>query len=281
MFILNGENNNQRRRIPVHLVSSSDGITALTGQTGTGKVAINYGAPKTTVNSLVEIDSSNMPGDYYLELTPLEVKDLGMGLLRIKTGSSAEYVYAFQVIAYDPFNKLYGEGGTPLTMAGGDISYSKVRTIVAEEIAKIPKPTEAKEVDFKPISQALQAILSEVREIDIPEAKEVDFKPIMAKIEAVEGVIRTAIGGIKFPEIPKPQPFPEIPKTDLTPISEPLGNLAEALKERNEIDGSLKEIVEKLDDALDMHKMRSAFESINKPKEPQENKPRFEKPKLV
>jgi hypothetical protein len=289
MLILNGENSNSRRRVPIHLVNSSDGISALTGQTGSGKISMNYGAPKTSVNSIVEIDSTNMPGDYYLELTPLEVKDLGMGLVRIKTGSSAEYVYPFQVVAYDPFNKLYGEGGTPLTMmGGGDISYSKVRTIVAEEVAKLPRPIEAKETDLTPISEALQALFNEVRAIDIPKAKATNLEPVMTEIEALGQHLEECIDNIELPEAYDDSEVKEHLERHgqsveqfLQASAQTIAEVKSMLQERSDIDGSLKQIVEKLNDALDMAKMRTAFESINKPKEPQEKAPRFEKPKLI
>ncbi len=276
MLILVGENNNQRRRVPIHLVQSSDGITPLTGQTGTCNISINYGAPKASANSIVEIDSSNMPGDYYLELTPLEVMTLGMGLVRCKTGSSAEYVYPFQVVAYDPFNKLYGEGGTPQIFSGADVDYKRIEKMIIAHKPVLSDPEPQKPVDFSPLSDALQAILSEIRAITIPEAGDPDLQPVMAKIDAVEAAVRRI-------EIPEPT------EVDLKPILERLDaldglktELTGYMEQCEQTDTKLQTVLAQLSDALDMSKMRAAFENYNRPAPATEPKaPRFEKPKLI
>src|ERR1017187_8535063 len=111
---------------------------------------------------------------------------LGFISVRYKSANTAEFVDIGQIIAYDPYNKTYGEGGTPAIFAGApDIDYRKISRLIAEEVAKIPK-VEYKEPDLRPVSQALQALSNEIRVIDIPKPKPTDLEPVMAKIEAVE-----------------------------------------------------------------------------------------------
>ena len=85
----------------MHLVDATDGITAKTGQTGQAKVSVNGGAPVNTTNSIVEIDSTNTPGLYYVELLTSELSSYGYIAIRFKNASVAEFQDIGQVIAYN------------------------------------------------------------------------------------------------------------------------------------------------------------------------------------
>lgn len=209
MYILLQDNNNSRRRIPIHLVDGTDGITAKTGQTGTAQISTNYGTPKTSKNSLVEIDSTNLPGDYYIELDISEVATLGNLLVRVKTSASAEYVYPVQVVAFDPYQPISLQPGfNSSILAGADVDYKRIQKLIAEEIGKIPAPErpeppeKPEKVNLQPVLEAIRGLREAFDSQQLPEAKETDLKPVMARFDAVEQAIR----GLKFPE------------TDLKPV---------------------------------------------------------------
>lgn len=92
-----------RRRVYFHLVDATDGITAETGVTGTGYLSKNGAAPAATSGSLVEIDATNMPGRYYIELTAGEVDTIGTVVLRFKSAATAEMVAQATIVSYDPY----------------------------------------------------------------------------------------------------------------------------------------------------------------------------------
>jgi hypothetical protein len=102
-LIKQSEGTAARRRLYFQIVDSVDGITAKTGLTGTGRVSKNGGATNASSGSLVEIDATNMPGRYYVELTAAEVDTLGHVEYRYKTGTCAEVVARAMVVAYDPY----------------------------------------------------------------------------------------------------------------------------------------------------------------------------------
>lgn len=205
MYILYGDNNNTHRRVPIHLVDATDGITAKTGQTGTANLMTNWGSPKTSRNSIVEVDSVNAPGDYYLELTTLEIKDLGVILVRVKTSASAEYDYVVQVVAFDPYQPISLQPGFNQAVAP-DIDYKRISKLVTDAVGQIPKPPKpAKEADLTPVLEALHDLYDGIRAIDIPEpekAEKLDLSPLDAKFAALEARIAAI----------------HIPETDLTPV---------------------------------------------------------------
>lgn len=92
------------RRIFFHAVDATDGISAETGLTGTGRLSKAGAATAATTNSITEIDSTNMPGRYYIELTATEVNTLGIVEFRFKTAACAEVVARALVVAFDPFS---------------------------------------------------------------------------------------------------------------------------------------------------------------------------------
>lgn len=91
------------RRIFFQAVDATDGITAETGLTGAGRLSKAGAATAATTNNITEVDATNMPGRYYIELTATEVNTLGIVEFRFKTAACAEVVARGLVVAFDPF----------------------------------------------------------------------------------------------------------------------------------------------------------------------------------
>ncbi len=95
-----------RRRIPIWLVDATDGIAAETGVTGTPRISKNGGASTAATNTITEVDSTNMPGLYYLELTAAEANTLGQVFASFKTAATAQWHGSAQIVDYDPFDAV-------------------------------------------------------------------------------------------------------------------------------------------------------------------------------
>lgn len=204
-----GENDTLKRRIYLHLVDATDGITPETGEAGgRAKVSINGKAPANSVSTLVAVDSTNQPGTYYLELSPSELQFPGVVIVRYKSVNTAEFVALGQVMAFDPYTQ-YGQFSGA---AGVDVDYKKIQKMVSEAVTRIPIP-EVKEVDLVPVSEGLQAVIQEIRDIKLPEQRETDFRPILVKLE----VMQRLLSNFTFPE------------TDLSPVIKKIDDLTEEL----------------------------------------------------
>ena len=94
---------NQRRGY-FRLVSSTDGMTPITGATGTGFLSKNGAAAVATTNSIVEIDAGDTPGRYYIELTQAELDTVGIYQVTYDNGSSLPSGYDAMVIPDNPFS---------------------------------------------------------------------------------------------------------------------------------------------------------------------------------
>lgn len=92
------------RRFPIYLVDGSDGITPVTGETGTPQVSKNFGAFANTTNALTEVGN----GLYYVELTATELDTLGTVTVRYNSGNVAEFNLSAKVVAFDPFDANLG-----------------------------------------------------------------------------------------------------------------------------------------------------------------------------
>jgi hypothetical protein len=88
------------RRVPIHLVDATDGLTAETGVTGTPQISKAGGAWGNTSATLVEIGD----GAYYVELTAGELDTRGLLFVRFKSVATAEFQDAHQVVAFDPYS---------------------------------------------------------------------------------------------------------------------------------------------------------------------------------
>jgi hypothetical protein len=111
--IYTSETTGVKTRVYFQLVDGTDGITGKTGQTGTCKISKNGGATATSSGSIVEIDSTNMPGRYYVTLVAGEYDTLGTVVVRYKAAGTAEMVAQATVVAYDP----YAAPSTPAQIA--------------------------------------------------------------------------------------------------------------------------------------------------------------------
>jgi hypothetical protein len=88
-----------RRRVPIWLVDVTDGITAETGITGTPRIAKTGVSSADATNAIVEVDATNMPGLYYLELTQAECDTIGTIFVSFKTAATAQWHGAAQISA--------------------------------------------------------------------------------------------------------------------------------------------------------------------------------------
>lgn len=95
-----------QRRLFFHAVDATDGIAAETGLTGVGRLSKNGAATAATSASLTEIDSTNMPGRYYIEFTAAELNTLGVIEFRYKAAACAEVVARAQVVPFDPYDAV-------------------------------------------------------------------------------------------------------------------------------------------------------------------------------
>lgn len=104
----------ERRRLYFHAVDATDGLAPETGLTGTGWVSKNGATPAASTNSLVEINATNMPGRYYIELTATEYNTTGFVEFRYKAAACAEVVVRAQIVAWDPWDSTrLGLGALP------------------------------------------------------------------------------------------------------------------------------------------------------------------------
>ena len=91
------------RRIFFQAVDATDGISPEPGLTGAGRLSKAGAATAASTNNITEVDATNMPGRYYIELTVTEVNTLGIVEFRFKTAACAEVVARGLVVAFDPF----------------------------------------------------------------------------------------------------------------------------------------------------------------------------------
>ena len=84
----------------------------------------------------------------------------------------------------------YGMGGGP------DISYKKIRDIIAEEVKKVPKP-EKTELDLSSVLVSLERLNKSINTIKIPEPEKADFSSLLAEIRNVSKEIKA----IRMPEL--------------------------------------------------------------------------------
>lgn len=94
------------RRVELHLVDATDGITPATGEVGgQPQIATNGSGFVNTANTLVSIGF----GAYYVELTQAELATLGKFMIRYKSAATAEFQDVHQV-KIDPYGAETGSG---------------------------------------------------------------------------------------------------------------------------------------------------------------------------
>lgn len=175
-----------RRRWILVLVDSTDGVTGKTGQTGTVQISVNGSTPATSTNSIVEVDSVNMPGHYYIELTAAELGTLGMISIYYKASGTLAFHDRGFVTYDDPFTRQGGfaVGGSSstssLTKAQAADLLKNIRAIVREELKvvdkEIPEP-----VDYTEKLDNILSVLSQEKEIE-----DIDFTPVLTAINSIE-----------------------------------------------------------------------------------------------
>lgn len=137
-----------------------------------------------------------------------------------------------------------------LPFVSPDIDYKRIKKVVTEVVDTLPAPIQPKEADLIPISEGLQALLTEIRAIKLPEIPTVDLNPIQRQIETLERAIKAI----------------EIPETDFTETHQ----LIEA---RNEVLDQLADVQEEiktfhLEDVRELlesgvEKVKTAVEEMN------------------
>ncbi len=229
-----GENDTLKRRIYLHLVDATDGITPETGEAGnTAQVSINGKAPTTSRSTLVAVDATNQPGTYYLELSPSELQFPGVIIVRYKSANTAEFVALGQVMAFDPYTQFgqFGGGG------GADVDYQRIKKLVDEAVGSLPQPEKPQPVDLFPLQSAITELYTEIRAIKIPEAAKLDITPVLEQLKS----IKKSISGITIPE------------TDLSPVTSKLSDLEASMIAIEDMQGELKE--------AQMSRIREFFEA--------------------
>jgi len=167
----------------------------LTGQTGHGYLSVNGAAGVQSSNTFTEIDSVNMPGSYYLQLTQGEIGTLGTLNLYVKTTLSNAYNGAAIVTYNNPFASQGGfvapsdstTGG--FTKAMSEDLLEKIKKMIVAEFDKREKEEDEEEqqqeqTDYTEIlNQILQAVTVEPEE---EEVEPIDFSPVLEAIAAKE-----------------------------------------------------------------------------------------------
>lgn len=160
-------------------------VTSMTGQTGTGYITKNGAAGVATTASMVEVDATNMPGVYYIQLTEAELGTLGFLGLYAKTATSIAVSDTALVSYNDPY--LSAGGFSSGTGASGLKLTKKQLELLAELVWKY-KVTEENTAQEKLLQAAEHLVM--------------DMTPVMDKIDAIE-----------------------IPVTNITPVLERIDNI--------------------------------------------------------
>lgn len=107
-----------RRRVPFDLISATDRMTGMIGQTvplSAIKVYMNGGAENTATGNVTEIGG----GIYSYELATSELTALGQLTIRISYSGAVPFKAVGQVVAFDPYDAIrYGLSSLPTTTPG-------------------------------------------------------------------------------------------------------------------------------------------------------------------
>lgn len=116
MLLKRSEATADRRRIPVVMVSSADGITPTTGLTfsaGDIKVTKNGAAEANHAGTVTELTG----GRYYYQATEAELDTLGFLMVAFVKAGSKTFNAAAQVVSFDPYDpSALGLTATPVTV---------------------------------------------------------------------------------------------------------------------------------------------------------------------
>ena len=135
-----------QRRLFFHAVDATDGLTAETGLTGAGRISKNGAATAATSANISEIDSTNMPGRYYIEFTAAELDTLGIIEFRFKAAACAEVAARGQVVPFDPYDATrLGLTALPNAAAAAN---GGLATVDASNAVKVQSGTGANQVSL-------------------------------------------------------------------------------------------------------------------------------------
>lgn len=160
------------------LVDGTDGITEKTGQTGTVYLSKNGTTQAQSTNSLVEVDSANLPGHYYVELTASELDTLGFLSVRYKAAGTAAFQWVGQVVADDPYINHSGPG-----MSGG--SGRAASGLKQEEMIALAKMVWNVILRGKKTAKDVVLETMELAEEEIEFPEDTATPKVLAKIQAV------------------------------------------------------------------------------------------------
>jgi hypothetical protein len=124
MLYLLSEATAANRRVYLHLVDATDGITPETGEAGGQPQLSKNGAGFVNTDATLTAVSNGL---YYVELTAAELNTLGWFAVRYKSAATAEFQVAGQVVAFSPYLTMaesvqsgdYAEGAVWINIAGG------------------------------------------------------------------------------------------------------------------------------------------------------------------
>jgi len=203
-------------------------VTSMTGQTGTGYISKNGGAGVATTNSMVEVDSTNMPGLYYIELTASELDTLGYISFYVKTATSIAVTDNAIVSYNDPYLSAGGfSGGT----GAGSLKLTKKQLESLAEMVWKYQITEDKTAKDK--------LLEASESVVVPA---LDLKPVLDKIDGLDIPvfnIDPIIERIDKIVIPTPKDFTE----DIKNVGK---NVERLIKETKPVVEDFNSIVDKL-----------------------------------
>ena len=183
----------------------------------------NKGSQRFTKTWQVVYDQTGL--GLYITITTIVYTDSGY-----TTKSTVYGIEQYEHLIQDRLNPFLRNG-----VSGADIDYKKIRKIIVEELQKIPS-VEVKEPDLIPISEGLQALLTEIRAIKIPEPlkpEKVDLQPVIKQLKALQNQIEV------------------FPTTDLSPVLDSLNSLQETIdnlpQPKEDISPALSQVSQQLE----------------------------------
>lgn len=123
-----------RRRVYFSLIDSTDHFSAkdITVSGVKARITKNSGTSAASTADIVKLDGTNMPGEYYLELTAAECDTVGVLSGYLKPTGCDVTVFQASVVAYDP----YADGPTTVAIAAAVLSAATAAPI-ASDVKKV------------------------------------------------------------------------------------------------------------------------------------------------